>query len=186
MVQRQALREKLQRHTRHDPRRDRKHTPIHPLPRRRFLVARDLEPQRRHPGAKRLTHSAQEGRPEHGLGAGADGEVEGEGHGETFGDVVDEEGHEDGEAEVGVCMVGGEGDEAFGEFVQGDGDGGLETNAEEGVCGDMMMVLMLGVGGGAGAVGLGRLADSVPVFEVRGGVVWVSGRERYTGCRGSD
>ena len=65
---------------------------------------------------------------------------------------MDEERHEDAEAEFGVCVVGGVGDEAFGEFVQGDGDGGLETDGKEGVGGDVMVVGLGGVVGWVSAV----------------------------------
>lgn len=37
-------------------------------------------------------------------------------------------------------MVGGVGYEAFGEFVEGYGDGGLEADGEEGVGGDVVVV----------------------------------------------
>ena len=53
---------------------------------------------------------------------------------------MDEEGEEDGEAEARVGVVGGVGDEAFGEFVEGYGDGGLEADGEEGVLGDVVVV----------------------------------------------
>ena len=56
---------------------------------------------------------------------------------------MDEEGEEDGEAEARVGVVGGVGDEAFGEFVEGYGDGGLEADGEEGVLGDVVVVVLL-------------------------------------------
>jgi len=55
---------------------------------------------------------------------------------------VDEEGEEDGEAEGGVGVVGGVGDEAFGDFVQGDCCACLETEGKEGVCWDVVVVLL--------------------------------------------
>lgn len=54
---------------------------------------------------------------------------------------MDEEGHEDVEAELGVGVVCGVGDEAFGELMESDGDGGLKADGEEGVGGNMMVVL---------------------------------------------
>ena len=144
MRHRQTLLEQRQRHTRHDARRDREHASVHPLARCPHACApSDLEPQRRHACAKRLADATEQGAPEHGFPAGANGEIERERHCEAFGDVVDEEGHEDGEAEVRVCVVGGKGDETFGKFVEGDGDGGLETDGEEGVSGDMVVMLVL-------------------------------------------
>ena len=68
-------------------------------------------------------------------------EEQGEGQSEAFGYVVDEESHEDGEAERGVRVVGCVGYEAFGQLVQGDGDGGLEADGHEGVFGDVVVVL---------------------------------------------
>lgn len=65
---------------------------------------------------------------------------------------MDEKRHEDAEAEFGVGVVGGVGDEAFGEFVQGDGDGGLEPDGEEGVGGDVVVVGLGGVVGWISAV----------------------------------
>ena len=49
-------------------------------------------------------------------------------------------------------MVGGVGDEAFWEFVQGDGDGGLEGEGEEDVGGHVVVV---GCGMGGGMRGMG-------------------------------
>lgn len=53
---------------------------------------------------------------------------------------MDEEGHEDGEAEGWIGVIGRVGDEALGDFVEGDGDGGLEADGEEGVLWDVVMV----------------------------------------------
>lgn len=58
---------------------------------------------------------------------------------------MDEEGEEDGEAEGGVGVVGCVGDEAFGDFVEGDGRAGLEADGEEDVGGDVVVVLGGGV-----------------------------------------
>ena len=66
---------------------------------------------------------------------------------------MDEEGEEDGEAEAWVRVVGGVGDEAFGEFVEGYGDGGLEADGEEGVLGDVVVVQVGGCGCGVGGGG---------------------------------
>lgn len=54
---------------------------------------------------------------------------------------MDEEGEEDGESQSGIRVVGGVGYEAFGDFVQGDGGGCLEADGEEGIGGDMVVVL---------------------------------------------
>lgn len=67
---------------------------------------------------------------------------------------MDEEGEKDGEAQGGVSVVGCVGDEAFGDFVEGDGDAGLEANGEEGVGGDVVVVLVAAVVGMMG-VGVG-------------------------------
>jgi len=78
---------------------------------------------------------------------------------------VDEERHEDAEAEFRVGVVGGVGDEAFGEFVQGDGDGGLETDGKEGIGWDVMVVGLGGVVGWVSAVLVFAVA-----FRIVGGV----------------
>lgn len=41
---------------------------------------------------------------------------------------MDEQGEEDGETEFGVCVVGGVGYEAFGEFVERYCEGGLQSD----------------------------------------------------------
>ena len=69
---------------------------------------------------------------------------------------MDEEGEEDGEAEAWVRVVGGVGDEAFGEFVQGYGDGGLEADGEEGILGDVVVMQVGGCGCGVGSVRVRR------------------------------
>jgi len=78
---------------------------------------------------------------------------------------VDKEGEEDGDAEFGVGVVGGVGDEPFGEFVQGYGDGGLEADGEEGVLGDVVVVVLL-VLRGVGGVGVGFVEAVVCVVVV--------------------
>ena len=47
---------------------------------------------------------------------------------------------EDCETELGVGVVGGVGDEAFREFVDGNGDGCLEAEGQEGVLWDMVVM----------------------------------------------
>lgn len=69
---------------------------------------------------------------------------------------MDEEGEEDGEAERGVGVVGCVGDEAFGDFVQGDGGAGLQADGEEDVGWDVVVVLRGGMRVGVG-VGVGML-----------------------------
>jgi len=142
MRQIQTLAKQLQRHARHDAGRDGEHAAVHPFARAPVALPRELEPQRGDAGAQGLRQAAEDEGDEHGLEAVVDGEVEGQGHGEAFGDVVDEEGEEDGEAELGIGVVGGVGDEAFGELVQGDGDGGLQADGEEGVCGYVMVMVV--------------------------------------------
>lgn len=61
-------------------------------------------------------------------------------------------------------MVGGVGDETFGEFVQGYREGGLEADGEEGVGGDMVVVDF-----GVVAVGRGGIVVVVGGFGVEGG-----------------
>lgn len=58
---------------------------------------------------------------------------------------MDEECHEDAEAEGRVGVVGGVGDEAFGEFVEGNGDGSLKANREKGIGRYVVMVLRFNV-----------------------------------------
>lgn len=72
---------------------------------------------------------------------------------------MDEEGEEDGEAQARVGVVGGVGYEALGEFVQGYGDGGLQADGEEGVLGDVVVVIRgcAGVGMGGGSWGFRAL-----------------------------
>lgn len=80
---------------------------------------------------------------------------------------MDEEGHEDGEAEFWVCMVSGVSDETFGEFVEGNGGGGLEADGEEGIGRDVMMVLLLRV---VGRWGVGRESCMLAVVLEVGGL----------------
>lgn len=128
MRQIQTLAKQLQSHTGHNPRRHGKHGAIDSLARRPVAVTGDFEPEGGDTGADGLGEAAKDEGDEHGAEAVVDSEIEGEGHGKAFGDVVDEEGEEDGEAEAGVGVVRGVGYEAFGELVQGDGDGGLEAD----------------------------------------------------------
>lgn len=127
MRQPDALLHQTQRHARHDARRDGKHGPVHRLARLPIPLSafRQRQPRGRDARAERLAQPPQQRCERNGLEAGLGGEVDGEGEGEAFGDVVDEEGEEDGEAERGVGVVGRVGDEAFGEFVQCNGDRGL-------------------------------------------------------------
>jgi len=142
----QTLPQQLQAHHRHNPRRNSKHTSIDSIHAIVSAVlptpALDLKPQRRDTSTKGLTDTTQDGRDEHGFPAGADGEVEGQSKSEAFGDVVDEEGEEDGEAEGGVGVVGGVGDEAFGDLVQGDCRACLKAKREECVRWDVVVVLL--------------------------------------------
>lgn len=57
---------------------------------------------------------------------------------------MDEQRQKDRKAKLGVRVVGGIGDEAFGQFVQGDGDGGLQADGEEGIGRDVVMMEVLG------------------------------------------
>lgn len=67
---------------------------------------------------------------------------------------MDEEGEEDGEAEARVGVIGGVSDEAFGDFVEGDGGASLEADREEDVRWDVVVVFgvstVRGVGVGVG------------------------------------
>ena len=54
---------------------------------------------------------------------------------------MDEEREEDGKAQPWIGVVSGEGDEAFGEFVQGYCHAGLQANGEKGIGGDVVVVL---------------------------------------------
>lgn len=162
VVHAQALHEELQRHTGHDAPRDGKHHPVHRHPRFVTFAPRNLEPGRGQSGPQRLGQAAEERSPAHGAQAGVEREVEREGQGEALGDVVHEESHEDGEAQAGIGVVGGIGDEALGKLVQGDGDGGLQANAHEGILGNVMVVLGLDIGRGDGL--------SVRVVRLGGGL----------------
>lgn len=85
---------------------------------------------------------------------------------------MDEESEEDGDAEAGVGVVGSVGDEAFWDFVEGDGDACLEADGEEGVGGDVVVV---GVGGGGGVGGVGGEGCMAVLFvEGRRGAVGVA------------
>ncbi len=55
-------------------------------------------------------------------------------------DIMNEQCHEDGKTKLRVCVIGGEGDETFWELVQCYCDACLETDREECVCGDVMVV----------------------------------------------
>lgn len=71
-----------------------------------------------------------------------------------------EKSHKDSESEFGVGMVCGEGDEAFRELVQCDGNGGLEADGKESVCVNVVMVLLFGI---ISWEGRGRGSSSFPV-----------------------
>lgn len=49
----------------------------------------------------------------------------------------------DGNSKFRVCVVGGIGDETFWEFMEGDCYRRLETDGEERIFGDMMMMVFL-------------------------------------------
>lgn len=145
MVQTQRLGEQLQSHADHDARGNGEHACVGDGAGREVGAVCDAEPEDGDGGAEGLGEPAQDGGPGEGAEARAQGHVQREGHGEALGDVVDEDGHEEAEAEGGAGVVGGVGDEALGELVQGDGDGRLEPEGEEGVGGDVMVVLGLDV-----------------------------------------
>lgn len=97
--------------------------------------------------------------------------VEGEWYGKFFGNVVNKKSYKDVEFEGWVYVVGCVGYEIFWEFVDCNGDDGLEVNGEEGVGGDVVVVLLVvvvfwfgrvgvvggdvGCVGGVGGVGVG-------------------------------
>lgn len=146
MGQIQTLAKQLQSDTSHDTRGSSEHAAIDALARRPLPFAGDVEPEGGDAGSDGLREAAEDKTGCHCFCARVEGEVEWEGHGEALGDVVDEEGKENGYAQLGVCVVCGVCDEAFGELVEGYGDGGLEADGEEGVLRDVVMVVW-GVGG---------------------------------------
>lgn len=143
MRQIQRLAKKLQTHHCHNPRRQRKHGSVHCISRLFTLLAPscDFEPQSGYAGTERLADTPKKCTPKHSFPPRIYGEIEGQGHGEAFRDVVDEEGEEDGEAKSGIRVVSSVGDEPFRYFVKGNGGAGLETDGEEDIGRDMMMVL---------------------------------------------
>ena len=60
---------------------------------------------------------------------------------------MNEESQEDGNAQCGIGVVGSIGNEAFRELVQGDGNRCLETDGEEGVLWNVVMVMIRGLRG---------------------------------------
>lgn len=142
MRQIQRLRKQLQRNTCHDTRSNSEHPTIHPLARCPVALAGKFKPYSRDSSTYRLAQTAKDERNPHGFYPRVDSKVEWERQGEAFSDIVDEEGEEDGHAEGWVRVVRGVGDEAFGEFVERDGDGGLEADGEEGVGGDVVVVFV--------------------------------------------
>jgi hypothetical protein len=158
MRQIQTLAQQLQTDHGHDPTRNRKHAPIHPILQLILALSSpcNLETERRNARAQGLRHAAQQRRPHHGFPARTYGEVQGKCEREALGYVVDEESEEDGEAEGGIGVVSCVGDEAFGNFVEGNGGGGLEADGEEDVGWDVVVVLRavgVRVGGGRGGGG---------------------------------
>jgi len=96
---------------------------------------------------------------------------------------VHKQGHENGEAEGRVGVVGGVCDEALRELVQRDGDAGLQPEGHESVCGDVVVVVVrrvvwlvevdvganIGVGYGGGVVGRRRGGGVVTAMVIRPG-----------------
>lgn len=104
------------------------------------MAADDFEYQPGDTGAERLAESAEQAGPGDGLKARLEGHVEWKGHGEALSNIVHKECHEHIEAELRVGMVCRIGDEAFGKFVQSNGDDRLQAYGKEGVGGHVMMV----------------------------------------------
>lgn len=102
-----------------------------------------FEPQGRNACSEGLGQATQESRPDHGPQTGAKSHVKGQGHGKAFGDVVDKQGHEDIESKGRVGVVCCVGDEAFGEFMQSNGNGCLQPYREESIGRDVVMMLGL-------------------------------------------
>lgn len=99
------------------------------------------DPERGDTCAGGLADTSQHTGPEHGLPAGIEGEVERQRHSEALRDVVDEQCQENSQTESGACVIGRECNEALRELVQGYGKGGLQTDGEEGILRDMVVVL---------------------------------------------
>ena len=100
--------------TSHDASSDSEHNAVDDLAGSAVAATGEVEPEGGDAGPDGLRAAAEKEGPDDGLGAGVEGEVYRKGESKALGDVVDEEGEEDGEAEFGVCVVGGEGYEAFG------------------------------------------------------------------------
>ncbi|KAH6606844.1 hypothetical protein Trco_005997 [Trichoderma cornu-damae] len=145
VIEAEALDKELQPDADHDARGQREEARIRDCVGGHVRPVGELEPQSRDGGPERLRQPAEQGRPGHGPPAGPEGHVQRQGHGEAFGDVVDEERHEDVESQGRVGVVRRIGDEALGELVQGYGNGRLQPYGEEGVGGDVVVMLRFNV-----------------------------------------
>ena len=139
----ETLAEKLQRNRSHDTSRYSKHGTIKVFADGDILRASNFEDGRGDTSTERLRSTAEKRSPEHCFGTVVDGEVEGQSKDKAVGDVVNEQGQEDGEAELGVCVVSSEGNEAFREFVESNGDGSLKADRCENVGRNMVMMMLL-------------------------------------------
>lgn len=145
MIKTQAFDKELQPNTDHDARSKCEKTPVHNSARRDVGTVSKLEPQSGNSRAKGLRQATEESRPGHGPPAGTKGHVQRQSHCKALRDVVDEQGHEDVEAQGWVDMVRSVGDEALWKLVEGYGYGRLQSNRQKGVGWDMVMMLSFGI-----------------------------------------
>lgn len=145
MIKAQAFDKELQSNTDHDARRKCEKTPIHHSARRYVGTVGELEPQGGNSRAKGLRQATQESRPGHGPPAGTKSHIQRQSHGKALRDVVDEQGHEDVEAQGRVDVVRSVGDEALWKLVEGYGYGRLQSNRKKGVGWDVVMMLGFGI-----------------------------------------
>lgn len=141
MVEAQALDEELKSNADHDARRQGKETAVGDGTGSQTCCRCQPKPEGSKGAAEGLRQAAEEGGPEHGAPSGAEGHVEGQSHGEALGDVVDKESHENVEAEPRIYVIGSEGDETLRKLVKGNGDARLQADGEEGVFGNVVVML---------------------------------------------
>jgi hypothetical protein len=128
MGQVEALGQQLQTDHRHDASRGGKHAPVYSIfaaAHAALLSSRKLEPRCCDSRAQRLADAAQHSRHEHGFPPRVEREVQRQSQSEALGDVVDEEGEENGEAQSRVCVVGRVRYKALGDLMQRNGRTGL-------------------------------------------------------------
>lgn len=141
MVEAKAFHKELQANTNHDARSQGEKASIRHSIRRHVCPLGKFEPKGRNARSEGLGQTTQQSRPDHGFQAGVESHVERQGHGKAFRDVVDEQSHEDVESQGRVGMICCVSDEAFGELMQSNGNGCLQSYREECVGGNVVMVL---------------------------------------------